>query len=258
MGMDYRESNTFKGSFLMPDKTYYTILGLVAGLAGTGLGGVISFLVPVRKKRGMAMLLEFAGGVMLAVTCFDLLPEAFAILPLFPALLAFLAGVLATYLIENIASATASDSRGFARMGLTISIAIALHNLPEGLAIGSGFMRSEALGFSLMLAIMLHDIPEGMSQAIPFRFSGKGLGFIVFVCLLSGLPTGLGALLGVALGGVSQTLIGLCLAFAGGSMTYVVCGDIIPESKALHRGRLPVFASIAGFLAGLLIVMQTR
>ena len=240
----------------MRDNTYYTLLGLIAGLAGTGLGGLISVFIPIKSKRGMASMLEFSGGVMLAVVCFDLLPEAFSLAGLWLALPAFGAGVAVTAVIEGMIERSASQAPGFFKMGLTLAIAIALHNLPEGLAIGSGFRLNESLGFSIMIAIMLHDIPEGMSLAVPFKFSGKKAGFLIWVCLLSGLPTGLGALLGVLAGGVSDGLIAACLAFAGGAMVYVVCGDIIPKSKELFKGRLPVFASIIGFVTGILIVIQ--
>jgi ZIP family zinc transporter len=138
-------------------------------------------------------------------------------------------------------------------MGIIIFSAIAIHDLPEGLAIGSGFVESEALGFSLMIAIMLHNITEGMSLSLPFKFAGKSFGFILLMSVLSGTPSGFGAFFGALAGGVSETLIAACLAFAGGAMTYVICGDIIPESKNMFRGRMPVLGSIAGFILGTII-----
>lgn len=235
--------------------TYYTTLGFIAGIFGTGLGGILSAVLPIKNSRGMAALLEFSGGIMLAIVCFDLLPEAFALASMPFVLIAFSAGVATLVLFEEWMSKVRPNDKGLSRMGFIIFSAIALHDLPEGLAIGSGFIQSESLGFSLMIAILLHNIPEGLSLSLPFRFAGRKMGFIMFLCILSGLPSGFGAFLGVLAGGVSPMLIAACLAFAGGAMTYVVCGEIIPQSKSLFRGRLPVFSSILGFIIGTIIAV---
>jgi len=235
--------------------TYFTVLGFIAGIVGTGLGGVLSAVLPIKDKRGMAALLEFSGGIMLAIVCFDLLPEAFSLAGLPFVLVIFSVGVVTLMLFEELMEKARPGDKGLSRIGFIIFSAIALHDLPEGLAIGSGFAQSESLGFSLMIAILLHNIPEGISLSLPFRFSGRKMGFILFLCLLSGMPSGFGAFLGALAGGISETLIAACLAFAGGAMTYVVCGDIIPESKSLFRGRFPVLGSIAGFIVGMIIAV---
>ena len=70
-----------------------------------------------------------------------------------------------------------------------------------------------------------------------------------------GITTGIGAFFGAILGGISQSLISLCLAFAAGAMLYIVSGELIPESKKLYKGRLASIGNIAGFILGI-IAMQ--
>jgi ZIP family zinc transporter len=89
--------------------------------------------------------------------------------------------------------------------------------------------------------------------ALPMRAGGLRLRKAFGYALLSGIPTGIGALIGAALGEISPAVIALCLGFAGGAMLYVVCGDLVPRSKSLYRGRFPVFGGLLGFGLGLLI-----
>jgi ZIP family zinc transporter len=82
-----------------------------------------------------------------------------------------------------------------------IGIGIALHNFPEGLAIGVGFTSFQNFGVGLSLIIALHDIPEGIAMATPMRMGGINPIKIVLAALLAGVPTGIGALMGYLTGG---------------------------------------------------------
>lgn len=138
------------------------------------------------------------------------------------------------------------------KTGIIVSIGLALHNIPEGLAIGSGFDASFKLGLSLAIAIALHDIPEGISMAIPMKNGGMKPGKILLYVFLSGIATGFGAFLGAIIGKISQQIIAMCLAFAGGAMLYIVSGELSPEYNKIHTGKLPTFCNILGFVLGIL------
>ena len=81
------------------------------------------------------------------------------------------------------------------KTGIIVSIGLAIHNFPEGLAIGSGFEASLKLGLSLAIAICLHDIPEGISMAVPMKNGGMKISKVIFYVILSGITTGIGAFL---------------------------------------------------------------
>lgn len=103
------------------------------------------------------------------------------------------------------------------KAGIIIGIGLTIHNLPEGLAIGSGFEASSTLGLSLAIAICIHDFPEGISMAVPLKQGGFSKLRVILYTAISGISTGVGALLGALIGSVSPILIGFSLSFAARS-----------------------------------------
>lgn len=148
----------------------------------------------------------------------------------------------------------ATSTNSLLKTGIIVSIGLALHNFPEGLAIGSGFGASLKLGYSLALAILLHDIPEGVSMAVPMKNGGMKISKVIFYVILSGITTGIGAFFGALVGTISQEIIAICLSFAAGAMLYIVSGELIPESNKLYKGRIASIGNILGFILGILAV----
>ena len=108
------------------------------------------------------------------------------------------------------------------------------------------------LGYSLAIAIAMHDIPEGISMAVPMKNGGMNPIKVVFYVLLSGITTGIGAFFGALIGGISKSVIAVCLSFAAGAMLYIVSGELVPESNTLYKGKLPAVGNIIGFVLGML------
>ena len=141
-----------------------------------------------------------------------------------------------------------------------MAAAIALHNVPEGMVIGTSFARTagEALlnrgGMTMAIVIGLHNIPEGMAVAVPLISGGMPKWRSVIVTALTGFPTVLGALLGFTVGAMGPTALALSLSFASGAMLYVVFGELLPESILMWRSKLPAAATIIGMLTGLIII----
>ena len=123
------------------------------------------------------------------------------------------------------------------------------------MAIGSGFEASSKLGLSLALAIAIHDIPEGMSIAIPLNNSGYGKFKAIILTALSGITTGIGAFFGAIIGNDSQKLVGISLAFAAGAMLYIVSCELLPESNQMYKGRFASFGNITGIVVGIIAKM---
>lgn len=238
---------------------YVLAAAMGAGILGTGMGGVLAFVLGNRGNRAVSFIMEFSGGLMMAVVCFDLMPSALMLAPLAVCVLGFCIGVLVALLIQDELAHhdlyPKGKSVGLLRTGFVIMAGIALHNFPEGLAIGSGFEASISLGLSLIIVIGLHNIPEGLSMAIPLKLCGYSPARVILYTALTGIPMGLGALLGGAVGGVSFEAIGLSLSLAGGAMLYIVCGDIIPQSRELYKGRLSSLGNVLGFLCGMVVTL---
>lgn len=232
-----------------------SLLGLFFGTIGTTLGGIIGIFTKRNSNKFLSFVLSFASGLMLAVVCFDLIPEALEMTNVFTVLLGTVLGILTMIGCDVLVNSKFSEkntiNKGLIKTGIIVSIGLALHNIPEGLAIGSGFEASNTLGFSLAIAIALHDVPEGLSMAIPMKSGGMNPVKIMFYVILSGIATGLGALIGAIVGNISISVIALCLSFAAGAMLYIVSGELIPESNKLYQGRMTAIGNMLGFLIGL-------
>lgn len=142
--------------------------------------------------------------------------------------------------------------------GLIMAAAVAIHNIPEGMSIGAvyageGGVVSTAL-LMLLLSIVMHNIPEGMAISMPLVTGGMQKGKACAIAALSGVPTILGALLGYALGDMGALGLAMSLAFAAGTLLYVVFGEVLPQAINLYCSRKTAFAAIAGLLIGMLIL----
>lgn len=232
-----------------------SIIGASAGIVGTGLGGMIAFFLDTPSKRLLSTLLSFSSGLMIAVVCFDLLPKSFEIGSFACGIMGIILGVAVIIFCEHLIYRD-MESKGkneLLKTGILLTVGIALHNLPEGLAIGSGFTAYESYGLGLSLVIALHDIPEGVAMATPLRAGGMDKLKVFMLTLLSGVPTGLGAFIGYLLGGISPMFISICLAFAGGAMLYITCAELIPESVELYKGRISSLGLLFGVILGIVI-----
>ena len=88
-------------------------------------------------------------------------------------------------------------------------------------------------------------------MGVPMKNGGMKKSKVIFYVVMSGVTTGIGAFFGALVGSISQTIIAICLAFAGGAMLYIVSGELIPESNNLYKGKLPVLGNIIGFVIGM-------
>ena len=265
----------------------------LAGVVGTGIGGLIGALLQKNSNRAVSLLLSFAGGVMLSVVCCDLVIEAIETqVGVVTVILAIALGVAVTYFLNYLIDKktnpevphidekhpkTADDldelihsdhlEQHYAKhdgklslfvAGIVMACAIALHNVPEGMTIGASYASNEGVmgSAALVLAILigLHNIPEGMALSVPLISGGMKKWRAVLLTASSGVPTILGALLGYLLGEIGAFGLALSLGFASGAMLYVVFGEILPQAILMYHSKMPAFSTIIGMLVGLFII----
>ena len=265
----------------------------LAGVVGTGIGGLIGALLQKNSNRAVSLLLSFAGGVMLSVVCCDLVIEAIETqVGVVTVILAIALGVAVTYFLNYLIDKktnpevphidekhpkTADDldelihsdhlEQHYAKhdgklslfvAGIVMACAIALHNVPEGMTIGASYASNEGVmgSAALVLAILigLHNIPEGMAVSVPLISGGMKKWRAVLLTASSGVPTILGALLGYLLGEIGTFGLALSLGFASGAMLYVVFGEILPQAILMYHRKMPAFSTIIGMLVGLFII----
>lgn len=235
-----------------------TILGTIAGIIGTGLGGLAVTVFPRLERKVLSMVLGFSAGIMLAVVAFDLMPEAFAVAGMGWGMVGFILGCAVLAVVDLFLPhihflSTDEESQRFLRTGLLIGLGIALHNLPEGLAIGAGFGASRTFGLSMAFLITVQNVPEGMAMASPLCLTRLGRSRILLWTGLAGLPMGFGAFLGGLFGHVSPLFLALALGFAAGAMLFITCDELIPDAQELRRGHSGTFGIVAGMVFGIIV-----
>ena len=235
-----------------------TLLGLFFGTFGTTLGGILGIVIKKNSNKFLSFILSFASGLMMAVICFDLVPEALGISNIYGVVLGVIFGVISMIFCDifvqnkfNKKQKEYSSKNDLLKTGIIVSIGLAIHNFPEGLAIGSGFEASLRLGLGLAIAICLHDIPEGISMSVPMKNGGMKKSKVIFYVILSGITTGIGAFFGAIVGSISEAVIAVCLSFAAGAMLYIVSGELVPESNKLYKGRMSAIGNMLGFIIGI-------
>ena len=282
-----------KRVFVMDVVVTLLIVTGIAGVGGTGVGGLVGALLQKDSNKVVSLLLSFAGGIMLGVVGFDLIPEAVGTgAGVGFVILAVALGVAVIYLLNYLIDRntnpevphidadhpkTADDldelihsdhlEVHYARRenklalfiaGVVMACAIALHNVPEGMTIGASYASNGgAMGsaaVALAVLIGLHNIPEGMAVSVPLISGGMSKGKAVIITALTGIPTMLGAVLGFWLGEIGPMGLTFSLGFASGAMLYVVFGEILPQAILMYHSKLPAFSAIAGLLVGLLII----
>jgi len=232
------------------------VLSLIAGLGTVAGAGILVFFGRLQPKT-LAFLLGIAAGVMAAVVLFDLIPASLAYGRPLAALAGFVAGLALLALtgaVLNLLERGTTEGSVFLRMGYLIATGIALHDLPEGLAIAAGFATS-SIGPFLALAIGLHNVPEGLAVATPLRYGGMGSTRVIGLCVLISFVTPLGTLLGQTAIRAHGALIGPLLALAAGAMSYIVLEELWPKSRQLGaRSAYLGLTAGFGFMYGLTLV----
>jgi len=234
------------------------------------LGAGLVFFTRRVDRRLLDAMLGFSGGVMIAASFWSLLAPAIEIAELraeLPAFViaagGFVLGAAAMFVIDKLIPhlhlfkplASAEGLPSPMRRSVLLVLAIAIHNLPEGLAVGVGFGGTAAglegtsfgAAIALALGIGIQNLPERIAVAMPLRGSGVSRGRSFFWGQASALVEPVGAVLGAA--GVTRVdpILPWALAFAAGAMIYVVVEELVPESHAAGHVDLATSSLIAGF-----------
>jgi zinc transporter, ZIP family len=246
--------------------------------AATALGAAVVLLHRDFPRAVLDAMLGFAAGVMIAASFFSLLGPAVELAEQagtpgwLPATVGFMAGGIFLRIADGLLPhlhpfLPMEEAEGIPtpwRRTTLLVLAITLHNIPEGIALGVAFAAAYAAGvdgataatlggaIALTIGLALQNFPEGMAVSMPLRQAGVSRGKSLWYGQLSAVVEPIGAVLGVAAVLLIQPLLPYALAFAAGAMIYVVVEELIPEA---HHGGRPDLAT-TGTMVGFALMMM--
>ena len=245
----------------------YAVSGGIAGFIATALGALLIYFTRTISLRAQDSLLGFAAGMMLAASAFSLiLPGIEAAQEILDqrflaAAIVVLGLGLGTVMMLGLdyftphkqASAALCGPECQRLSGIWLFVfAIALHNLPEGMAIGISFTHGDLqIGLPLTIAIAIQDIPEGFAVALALRSAGLTSTKAFLIGAATGLLEPLGAILGFTMSSSVVLAYPLSMGLAAGAMIFVVCHEVIPET---HRNGYQS-AATSGLMLGFAVMM---
>lgn len=226
------------------------------------VGQILGSLIGLIKKPRMNVLygsLAFAASMMLGISFLKLIPEALKITPFYLVVLFFFVGIIIMRIIDKLLphinpELLKQEKPSVKRSVTMLIIGMALHNLPEGMAIGAGFVLRPALGVAVALGIAVQDVPENLATIVPlYGLTGNRVkSFIITTATI------LFELVGFAFGyyilkGGSENLLGASLAIASGIMVYIAIEELIPGAKIKQNLKVGISSIILGIILVLLI-----
>ncbi len=238
------------------------VLLTAIGVGGaTVIGALLGFIFKKTSHKFNDIVLSFAAGVMLAAAVFGLVLESLEYggrFSIIVTVIGVFCGALCVNLIDKLVPhlhrLTGVDRERHPSKTeqlnkvLLFVIAIAIHNLPEGIAAGVGFgTGNTAEALTIAGGIALQNIPEGMVIIAPMIAAGMSGGRTFVIALLTGVVEVVGTLLGYFAVSVSTAVLPFALAFAGGTMLYVISDEMIPETHAHGNERGATYSLLAGF-----------
>jgi len=248
------------------------VIGLLIPLLGTMLGAAFVFLMKDEMSpRLQKSLLGFASGVMVAASVWSLLipamemEEAKGAWSVMPAAVGFLLGIGFLLALDeltphlHVGTDKPEGPRSHLSRTAMLALAVTIHNLPEGMAVGVVFAGAEegaagmtlASALAVSIGIAIQNVPEGAIISMPMRAEGNSKWRSFLIGSLSGAVEPIGALAVVLLASLMTPVLPYMLAFAAGAMFYVVVEELIPEASEGEHSNL----SSIGFAIGFVLMM---
>ena len=243
---------------------YMLITAFAVGMS-TFIGSLLSFPIKKISHKTNDIILSFAAGIMLAATVFSLIIPSLELdnANIYMTAVGIFAGCLFINFVERFVphiqkiiepSLTESGQTENLEQTILFLIAIAIHNFPEGLAVGVSFSGGNiGNALSIAIGISLQNIPEGMVTIMPLIAAGMNRKTALLIALFTGLTEVIGTIVGYAAISVSAALLPFLLAFAGGTMLFVISHEMIPETHSHGYEMEATYSFIIGFIVMLII-----
>ncbi len=244
------------------------VLLTALGIGGaTIIGAAIGFCVKNVSHKVNDMILSFAAGIMLAAAVNGLIAPAFELVGgvqmAIPVVGIFMGALFLNFMdkvtphlhkLTGTEGEAHSNNKNLSR-ALLFVLAVAIHNLPEGMAAGVSFGNDDvSAAMTVAIGIALQNIPEGIVTVSPLVMSGVSRGRAFILAAATGFIEVVGTLLGFFVANLSHAILPFALAFAGGTMLYIISDEMIPETHSHGYERTSTYSLLVGFT--LMLVMD--
>lgn len=231
------------------------ILSALISLIGTMTGAAIGVFIKEPSKKVIGGILALAAGLMSSIVIFDLFPHCIEVLSITSTIIYVCIGIIIVIILDVfISSITKKRKASGLKLAMLAMIGLMIHNFPEGIIMGTTLVSSRMLGIKMCAIIAIHDIPEGIAVAAPLMQESFSVFKILKYVFLTTLPTVLGAWIGIFTSNISNNILGMSLAIAGGIMIYVSFFELLPEAFKYCKNKSTVYMLVIGMIIGLLMV----
>ena len=244
----------------------YLLIGILIPLIGTSLGSATVFLMKNKiNEKIEKILLGFASGIMIAASIWSLIlpsieiSEKQHIISYIPASIGFLIGIIVLIIIDKFVKKIYLKEKleqSNYKKTIMMILAVTLHNIPEGMAVGITFAAaisettsiSIASALALAIGISIQNFPEGAIISLPLKNIGKTKKESFLYGVLSGIVEPIAAIITLLLSSIVNIILPYLLSFAAGAMIYVVVEELIPESQKEKNESLAIIGLAIGFI----------
>ncbi|MEG2016842.1 MAG: ZIP family metal transporter [Clostridium sp.] len=236
------------------------IFSAVVSLIGTMVGAFIGVSIKNPTEKLLGALLSIATGIIISIIFLELIPDSIEHIGFFKTLIVIVIGIAIIYLVDRMIKVASDNNQisvariNHTKVAILMALGLMMHNFPEGIIMGFGFVKGSGLGIKMSILISIHDIPEGIAIAAPLIAAGKKPFKILWYSFLVAFPTVIGAWLGIIMNNISTAFLGYSIAFASGIMIYVAFGQMLPESNELNKSYSNAIWTIIGIIFGFVMI----
>lgn len=208
---------------------YSAVIMILLGILSSVVGAVLPYFVKFKSKKKINFLYQLVSGIMVGIVCISMIPESINISGMIVTIAGIIIGTM-IILFVDLAISKINPNNKINRLILIIS-SMSLHNIVEGIAVGASLEYSFTLGISIFLAMFLHDVPEGIIVGVANLDNNKNLKKVFKNSFIVGVFSGIGIIIGMFFGSISNFYTGLSLSISSGAMLYIVTKTLVQENN---------------------------
>lgn len=237
----------------MSNIIYSSLIMTLLGILSSVVGSMLPVFIKIESKTKIDFLYQFVSGIMVGIVCISMIPESIQISGIFITILGIILGTIFILFIDIVILKLNGNVNNKINKLILIVFSMAFHNIIEGIAVGASIEYSFSFGVTIFLAMFLHDIPEGMIVGIANLDNNKKKIDLLKNAIIVGIFSGIGIFIGAFFGKISDIYTSISLSVSSGAMLYIVTKTIIPNDEMEEKTHFISLSFILGILVSAMI-----